>query len=155
VAAPSEAALSYVVAKASGAKPDEVRGWRADGGSWGVVAALAGADVAAVSAALDAILNPGDTPVVAIGPNGPGNTTGGGTGGTTGGQASPSTGGRPTAKPSPRPSPSPSSDPVQDVVTTVTHLLPTPTPTPITVPLGPSPSPLIKVGVGGVTIHVG
>jgi hypothetical protein len=150
-----DTALAYVVAKAAGAQPDEVRGWRVDGGSWGVVAALAGADVAGISAALDAILNPGGAPVVAAGPTGPVSTTGGGTGGNTGVAPSPSAGGRPTAKPSPKPRPSASSDPVQDVVTTVTNLLPTPPPSPITVPLGPSPSPLLKVGAGGVAVTVG
>src|SRR4051812_3799210 len=149
---PSESALAYVVAKAGGKKPDAVRALRADGGSWGVVAALVGADVSEVSAALDAILNPAGNPVVAIGPNGPGtsNTSPGSRG-----QTSPSSGGRPSAKPSARPSPSASPDAVQDVVTTVEHLLPTPPPSPITVPIGPSPSPLIKVGVGGVAVTVG
>jgi hypothetical protein len=150
----SETALAYVVAKAAGAQPDEVRGWRADGGSWGVVAALAGADVADISAALDAILNPGGAPVVATGPTGPVTTTGA-PGGNTGAAPSPSAGGRPTAKPSPKPRPSASSDPVQDVVTTVTSLLPTPPPSPITVPVGPSPSPIVKVGVGGLSVTVG
>jgi hypothetical protein len=151
----SEAALAYVVATAAHAEPDAVRGWRADGGSWGVVAALAHADVAAVSAALDDILNPGgDTAVVAGGPlSGQPGGTGTPVDGTPSTGPSTRPGTSPSARPSPRPSPS--SDPVQDVVTTVTGLLPTPTPTPITVPIGPSPSPLLKIGVGGVGITVG
>jgi hypothetical protein len=152
---PGETALAYVLAKVSGKEPGAVRGWRADGGSWGVIAALADADVGAVNDALEALLNPSGNPVIAIGPTGPEGSGGGTTGGTTGAAPSPSTAGRPTVGPSPRPSPSSSPDPVQDVVTTVTHLLPTPTPTPISVPIGPSPSPLIKVGVGGTTITVG
>jgi hypothetical protein len=150
----SDTALAYVVAKAGKTDPDRVRQWRTEGGSWGVVAALAGADVAAVSAALDAILNASGGPIVALGPDTP-VTPAGGIDGSRAPAPSPSAGGRPTAKPSSKPSPSPSSDPVQDVVTTVTHLLPTPTPTPVTVPLGPSPSPIVKVGVGGVAITVG
>src|SRR3954469_289039 len=47
----SETALAYVVASAAKGKGaalfEDIRGWREDGGSWGVVAALAGADVAA------------------------------------------------------------------------------------------------------------
>src|SRR3954471_13044823 len=42
-ASASETALAYVVAKAGGKSPEAVRTNRADGGSWGVVAALAGA----------------------------------------------------------------------------------------------------------------
>jgi hypothetical protein len=152
----SETALALVVAKAGGADPQDVRDWRADGGSWGVVAALAGADVADVSAALDRILNPGGGPVVALGPPGPRATPpGSGPGGGPSSGGSPSPGGQPSGGPTRRPSPSPSSDPVQDVVTTVTGLLPTPSPTPVTVPVGPSPSPLISVHVGGVGVTVG
>jgi hypothetical protein len=154
-ATPSDSALAFVVAKAAGASAETVRGWRADGGSWGVVAALAHADVKAVGAALDALLNPGGGGVLAA-PTGPGTTATTGTGrGAPVVAASPNAGYHPTRKPSPRPSPSASTDPVQDVVTTVTHLLPTPTPTPVTQPLGPSPSPLIRVGVGGVGVSVG
>src|SRR5207253_1994025 len=67
----SETALAFVVARAakdsSGSLFERIRGWREDGGSWGVVAVLAGADVAAVSAALDAILSPTSAPVLAVG----------------------------------------------------------------------------------------
>ncbi|MCU1589142.1 MAG: hypothetical protein JWP11_398 [Frankiales bacterium] len=158
----SEAALALVVAKAAGRGDlyGKVRDLRADGGSWGVVAALVGAEVAKVSAALDSILNPAaQPPALALGTGG--GTPTGGTGGGTGGpsvQPSPRPGGGATGRPSPRPSPSPSSDPVQDVVTTVTGLLPTPTPTPVTVgQLLPSPSasPLVSVHLGGVTVGVG
>jgi hypothetical protein len=149
----SDTALAYLVAKASGRQPDTVRGWRTDGGSWGVVAALADADVSAVSAALDGILNPDDNPGLAIGPNVP--VTSVDPDGGNVAQPTPSGGGRPTAKPSPKPSPSGSPDPVQDVVTTVTGLLPTPPPSPITLPIGPSPSPIVKVGVGGINVVVG
>lgn len=151
----SETALAYVVATAAKVSPDRVRGWRADGGSWGVVAALADADVTAVSAALDSILNRGgdQTAVVAAGPD-PGTIGPGEIGGPVV-APSPSSGGRPSSRPSKRPSPSASPDPVSDVVTTVTDLLPTPVPTPVTVPLGPSPSPLIKVNVGGLGVSVG
>jgi hypothetical protein len=152
----SETALALVVAKAAGADPADVRDWRADGGSWGVVAALAGADVAKVSAALDSILNPGGGPVVALGPPGPGaSPPGNGPGGGPSAGGSPSAGPRPSSGPTRRPSPSPSPDPVQDIVTTVTGLLPTPTPSPVTVPVGPSPTPLVTVRVGGVAVSVG
>jgi hypothetical protein len=157
-ASASETALAFVVAKAAGTDPEKIRNWRSDGGSWGVVAALAGADVAKVSAALDGILKPSNGPVVAVGP---GNSSAGptGPGALTGGGPSTGPSGGSGGSPKPRPSskPSPSSDPVGDVVGTVTGLLPTPapTPTPITVPIAPSPSPLVKIGVGGVTVTVG
>ena len=154
---PSESALAYVVAKAAGASADQVRGWRTDGGSWGVVAALAHADVAAVSAALDALLSPGGEPVLAVGPVGPASAVdnGGLAAGDPNVQPSTAPGSRPSARPSPRPSASPSPDPVQDVVTTVTHLLPTPPPSPLSAPISSSPSPIVKVGVGGVGVTVG
>ncbi|MBK5308125.1 MAG: hypothetical protein JJD92_15675 [Frankiaceae bacterium] len=154
---PTEAALAYVVAKAAGAKPEDVRTWRADGGSWGVVAALAGADVADVSAALDSILEPADDgPAVALGNGGlPGPSTGGSQGPTGGPSPAPSPqpGGRPSSRPTP--SPSPSSDPVDDVVTTVTGLLPTPPPSPLAILPSPSGSPLISVRVGGLGLTAG
>jgi hypothetical protein len=149
----SDTALAFVVAKAGGAKPEDVRALRADGGSWGVVAALSHADVSAISAALDGILNPDGGPVLAVGPAGPDAPNPTSPEGGVVAQPSPTAARRPTAKPSPRPSASRSPDPVQDVVTTVTGLLPTPTP--VSVPLGPSPSPLLKVGVGGVGVTVG
>jgi hypothetical protein len=160
---PSEAALAFVVAKAARRSSDklysDVRDWRDQGGSWGVVAALAGADIARVSAALDSILNPGTAPALAAGNSGQLSTGPGGGGFSSG----PSAGGSPqpragsSGRPSRRPSPTPSSDPVQDVVTTVTGLVPTPSPTPPAVrplPL-PTPSPLISVHVGGVGVTVG
>ena len=66
----SEQALSYVVAQASRAPGlgayARVRALRDEGGSWGVVAALVGADAAAVSAALDRQVGPGQ-PTLALG----------------------------------------------------------------------------------------
>jgi hypothetical protein len=159
---PSEAALAFVVAKAGRKQSADlygkVRDWRDQGGSWGVVAALAGADIARVSAALDSILNPGQAPALASGNGGPLGTGSGGGGFSPGPSSagSPLPGAGPSTRPSRRPSPSPTSDPVQDVVTTVTGLLPTPTPTPPALkPPLPSPSPLISVHVGGVGVTVG
>jgi hypothetical protein len=156
----SDTALAYVVAKAARSRSrsiyDDVRDWRADGGSWGVVAALAGADVGAVSAALDSILNPAGTPAVALGSAAlPGPSVGGG-GGSPAPAPSAGPSRRPGGRPSARPSPAPSSDPVNDVVTTVTGLLPTPPPSPIgIVPASPSPPPLISVRVGGIGVTAG
>jgi hypothetical protein len=157
----SETALAFVVAKASKNKDGyaTVRGLRRDGGSWGVVAALVGANIATVSAALDAILTPSPS-ALALGGGPPGTTTGNtstGTGASAGPVATPSPGGSPggrgpRGRPSPRPSPSPS-DPVQDVVNTVTGLLPTPPPSPVAG--ATSPSPLVSVHVGGLGITVG
>jgi hypothetical protein len=166
----SEVALAYVVARAAhtrGSGPERfaaVRGLREEGGSWGVVAALVGADVAAVSAALDALLTaPGGGPLLAAGPDGavsPGDLLGGG------GPSEPPSGSGPaprssspsaTATPTPKPSPSPS-DPVQTVVDTVSKLLPTPAPTPLLgLPVSPSPSPtpLLGVTLPGVGLSVG
>lgn len=165
----SETALAYVLARAT-RRPapagfSQVRGLREDGGSWGVVAAIVGADVAAVSAALDAVLNPTEGPAVLAagggGPQGPLGPLLGGGGPTPGQPAdrSPGQPGRPgSGSPRPTPSPTPTSDPVKDVVTTVTGLLPSPTPTPVItqpVPPSPTPSPLVVVHLPGVTATVG
>jgi hypothetical protein len=163
----SEVALAFVVAKAvdaGGSTFGRIRELRAEGGSWGVVAALVGADVTKVSAALDALLNATGGPAALTasvgGPVAPGGLLGGtpqtaGPVGTPSGLPGPST--RPTRRPTP--APSPSSDPVQDVVDTVTHLLPTPTPTPLggLLPRGttPSPTPLLSVQLGGLGLSVG
>ena len=167
----SEVALAYVVAKAAHVRGDgphrfaTVRTLREQGGSWGVVAALVGADVAAVSGALDTVLTPpgGGAPVLASGPDGsvaPGGLLGDptGPGSQPGGGGSPLPGGspQPTAKPTPKPSPA---DAVQTVVDTVANLLPTPTPsaTPLlrlVVP-SPSPTPLLTVTLPGVGLSVG
>lgn len=146
----SETALAYVVAQAAGRRTGdvfaEVRRWRAEGGSWGVVAALVGADVAAVSAALDGLLSPAGPAVVALGPaaaanGGPAPTASAGPGPAPGPRAGPSR--RPEPRPTGSPTPRPSADPVRDLITTVTGLLPTPPPTP---PAVPSTPPLLPVG---------
>jgi hypothetical protein len=145
----SELALSYLLAKATHRGPDAyptVREYRADGGSWGVVAALVGADVGKVSLALDSTLGPGAQPAAFAGGApanvGPGAVLGGGpaTGPATG--SDPGSGSTP-AGPSGQPAPAPSSDPVNDIVTTVTGLLPVPLPTLLPLPGGGSPVPLL------------
>ena len=163
----SESALAYVLARATrAASPSlygRIRGLRADGGSWGVVAALVEADVAAVSAALDAVLSPTEGPaVLAAGGGAPLGPTGllvggGGPGGGTPSAGPTSGSGGGTKRPTPKPSPSASNDPVQDVVTTVTGLLPTPTPTPVVRAVTPSasPTPLVAVRVGPLTGTLG
>lgn len=166
-----EVALAYAVAQAAHVRGDgprrfaAVRSLREQGGSWGVVAALVGADVGAVSGALDTALTPasGGEPVLAGGPGGsgtPGDLLGGGPtgpgGGPTTGPGAPGGSSQPTATPSPTPSPSPS-DPVQTVVDTVSQLLPSPSPTPLlrlTIPT-PSPTPLLTVTLPGVGLSVG
>ena len=159
---PSESALAYVVAAAADKRSDglydKVRRWRGDGGSWGVVAALAGADVADVSAALDGILDPTTAPALASGngtlpvPSAAGSATGPSAAPSADPSRAPSR--RPTSGPSPSPSSSP--DPVDDVITTVTGLLPTPVPTPIALlPKSPSPAPLVSVRVGGLGVTAG
>lgn len=168
----SEIALAYVVAQAahaSGSGPQRfarVRTLREQGGSWGVVAALVGADVAAVSGALDAVLTPpgGVGPVLAGGPAGPtgsalGDLLGGGGRPGSSPDRGPAVQGSPRPSDTPSPSPSPS-DPVQSVVDTVSQLLPTPTPTPLLVapPVpspSPSPTPLLSVTLPGLGISVG
>lgn len=159
---PSEAALAYVISRAAKAGSfAQVRLGRDAGGSWGSVAAIARADVSAVSAALDAVLSPTEGPAV-LAAGGPA-TAAGPQPGQQPGTTTTLSGTTPTSAPSPgatsaptrgpRPSPSASPDPVQDVVTTVTGLLPTASPTPIV--LLPSPSPLVSLQVGGSTIGVG
>ena len=159
----SEGALGFLVARAAGGSDGEqfatVRRLRAEGGSWGVVAAIVGAKVGAVSAALDALLAPDEEVLVAAPGQGTIDVGGllGGSSGTGSGSADPGTASpRPTRGPSasPKPSPGPSSspDPVDEVVKTVTSLLPTPPPS--TAP-APSSSPLIQVEVGGVTVGIG
>jgi hypothetical protein len=168
----SEQTLGFLIARAGhdDAKTYEnVRGWRAEGGSWGVVAALADADVAEVSSALDAILEPNE-PVLAAEPGGgsidvgglfggSGPTgSGGGLGpGQTGASPRPVSGPAPSRTPSPRPSSSP--DPVQQVVTTVQSLLPSPPPVvpppPAETKPSASPSPLLQVDIGGIKVGLG
>ena len=68
-----EAALAYLVAQAARgadrATFNRVTALRTEGGSWGVVAALVGADVSAVSVALDRAVTPVDN-VLALGGGG-------------------------------------------------------------------------------------
>ena len=161
-----EAPLTYLVASAArtgGALPDrfgEVAALRAEGGSWGVVAAIVAAPVSGVSAALDALLAPESAPVLAGPPldigavldlDGDGSSDGGPA--TPAAPASPAP--RPTsgggASPSPAPSPSPSvTDPVtavvDDVVDTVLDLIsPSPAPVRGSSSPTPTPSPLIQL----------
>lgn len=150
-----EQALSVAVAQAATALPDPtaaldaVRGARGDGGSWGVVAAIVGARVSAVSALLDGALSPvsspGGTDVFAGGtPSLPGffRPT-----------PSPSpTSSRPVPRPTPLPSrppvpPTPTASPpglVEEVVRTVLRLIPSPTPSagPALPTVSPLPLPL-------------
>jgi hypothetical protein len=152
-----EQALAFVLARvARRDRPElaypQVRQWRQGGGSWGVVAALAGADVAAVSAALDGLLTAAGGSVEAGAAPGPLDLDvllggGGGTAPAAGaGPGSPvapvptaaaTTGpGRPVPRPSARPSP-PAAAPA--LVDTVVALLPTPAPAP---PPGAATSPV-------------
>jgi hypothetical protein len=118
-----------------------VRAYRADQGSWGVVAALVGALPTRVSTALSAALAPGGDPtrpttVNAIPPlvlpSGPTTTPSPGTGGPT---TRPTTG--PTTTPTHTTSPSPGV--VNQLVTTVTGLV-SPKPLPPARPVDPSQS---------------
>lgn len=147
-----ENALAVAVAQASRRTSPvadtltEVQRLRAEGGSWGVVAALVTSPVTAVSRVLDAVLTP-PQPDVQAGPApdlpallggatpSTGGTSGGATGGATGGRTSGgTTGGTTGATPSPTttrtpPPPPPSADPVTQLVTTITGLL-SPSPRP-------------------------
>jgi len=171
-AAGSEQTLAFLIARAAhdDAKTyEQVRSWRAEGGSWGVVAALAEADVAKVSAALDTLLSPQDEPVLADEPGAGtvdvggllGGQLSGGSSGPGGVQPAPSpaAGGRPTPSRSPGPRPSSSPDPVDQVVQTVQSLLPSPpavelAPSPSAKP-STSPSPLLQVDLGGIKVGIG
>jgi hypothetical protein len=152
----NDTALAFLVAASSkSADVGRVLGWRAEGGSWGVVAALARANISAVSAALDALLNPTSTPTLALGGTPAGPTT------STGGAVVPTAAPSPTAgrtaqpKPTSKPKPSSSPDPVNDVVTTVESLLPSPLPSAALVPTSPSATPLISLNIGGLGISAG
>lgn len=167
----SEEGLAFFIAKASragnAAGYARVRTLREEGGSWGVVAALVGADVAGVSAALDALLAPPAAGAILAAPGvgrfdigtllagGPRPGLAGGAGGSRSGTQPAPTAGPPQAPvPStPSPSPSPSPGPVSQLVDTVVGLLPTPPPTSATPT--PAPSPLISVGIGGLGLQVG
>lgn len=157
---PGETALSAVLAR-SADRPGpqtyaEVRELRREGGSWGVVAALVGADVATVSAALDGDVEPGGPvlaaplpdpdatqPVVAA----PAPTT---QPDQTPSRA-PGRGANPTPVPtSPPPSTPPPADPVGQVVEAVVSALPAPVRTLLPSSPLPKAEPLAPV-VGTVT----
>ena len=166
----SEQTLAFLVARAAhsdaGRTYADVRRYREEGGSWGVVASLVGAEVGAVSAALDGILAPSE-PVLAgepgSGPVDVGGLLGGslstGSGGGDGSAQSPASprptrGPTPSRTPSPRPSSSP--DAVDQVVSTVQSLLPTPPAVQVAPPSpSASPSPLLQVDLGGIKVGVG
>jgi hypothetical protein len=155
-----EEALSVAVAQAAGKDAAstlaEVRTARTDGGSWGVVAALVGARVSAVSALLDEALTPEAPTVAAVAPpvlDLPGLLN-------PRPSAIPSkapvpTPTRPTSKPTvtPTSTPTPSSPPevVGDLVDTVLDLLQPKLPAlpPVLRPAA-SPSPLL-----GLDLHLG
>ncbi len=129
-----EAALEILVARASTRSGDvlsTVRGYRADLGSWGVVAALVQSKVADISAVLDAALAPASS----TDPGSPTTVNAGRqpTLPTLSASDSPSNGptGRPTSSPTPTPTRTsgPSAPPglVQTLITTVTDVLPHPT----------------------------
>lgn len=163
-----EAPLAFLVASAARADDDDlparfakVSRLRAEGGSWGVVAAIVSAPVGGVSAALDALLDPTSEPVLAGQPLDIGAVLDlDGDGSSDGGSSRPDAPAAPAPRPtagsgggggSPAPSPSPSvTEPVttvvDEVVDTVLDLVsPSPSAAPVlggSVP-SPSPSPLI------------
>ena len=166
----SEGTLGFLIATAAGGPLAErysrVRELRTAGGSWGVVAAIVDAEVARVSAALGALLDPGTVAVLAGGqldldavldpdasapapgtPDDPAAPAPRPTRGGGGGDGAP----QPTASPTPTPGPlAPVEDVVEEVVDTVLDLIsPTPRP-PVTVPLQVplvAPSPVASVSV--------
>jgi hypothetical protein len=135
----------------------------ADGGSWGVVAALVGARVTAVSALLDAALTPGGPPPTAVIAGPVGNLPGIFGPPATAGPTTPT--GRPQVRPTVTPTRTPPSGPppssaspgvVDGLVATVLRLLPLPTTAPAAhVPAAPTPvatpTPLIglNLNLGG------
>jgi hypothetical protein len=159
-----ERLLSYLLAASARSGGDDpaaryatVRGYRAEGGSWGVVAALVDSGAEGVSAALDDALG---TEAVAL----PGSPATFDPSLVLGGSPSPSTGA--TRGPSPRPTrpgssatPSPSAPPTQDpdlvdeLVDTVLSILPSPAAPAVP---GRSPQPSRSPGLlGGVTGPLG
>lgn len=179
----SERALAYLLARALdgdvAADYAEVAALRADGGSWGVVAAIVGAEVDRVAALLDELLAPAEA-VLAGDEVDLDQLVGAITGAPTSPQepsapSSPSSEEPPGSGQTPQPGPGPSDDPegpddpeeppsliepVDAVVDTVLGLLPDaplsePAPTSPTVPPlpgDPSPSPTSSGGLlGGVT----
>lgn len=134
---------------------DQVRRFRAEGGSWAVVARLVGADVEGIDAVLERLLEPAGDPQSGAGgasaPSGPALPgsilpgsillPGGVTDGLTAAGAGPPQPTATPAEPSPRPDPPGAT---QGVVDTVVALLPTPLPTRL-----PTPPPTALPSVGG------
>ncbi|MCW2599303.1 MAG: hypothetical protein JWM02_1132 [Frankiales bacterium] len=181
VAASGEQAVAVAVAevasRSAGPVTDRlafVLSARSDGGSWGVVAALVGARVTAVSTLLDAALTP-------AGDSTPGTTVAGqipnvqGLFGSSPSATTPTTtrpteqgpgGGRPSTQPSTGPSTQPSGIPtpttptppglIGGLVNTVLGLLPHPTATPAAASTpSPSPAPLVDLNLGGLGLKLG
>lgn len=160
----SEALLPVAIGEAAGGdeRIGRARQLRADGASWGVVAALVDARSADVAAELATLIRRAVTPT-----SGPGSVAAGdpGSGTVDGPDGAPTAGPRATSRPAAtrRPSPgstsqpsssaSPSASPSEGVVDTIRRLLPseTPTPTPPAPSFGglprvtPSPVPLIRL----------
>ena len=148
-----EEALSVALAQAAGRDVagtySEVRTARTEGGSWGVVAALVGAQVSRVSALLDLALSPeaGPGTVIAAIPAAdlPGLLNAGPAQTPSPSTSSPRPKPRVTASPRPTTSPSPTPDVVDGVVQTVQDLLgPTPSPSSAVAPTA-TPSPLLNL----------
>lgn len=163
----SEQSLGYLIAQAAD-KPSpatfaEVRRLRDEGGSWGVVAALVGSDVAAVSAALDDVVTPVEIRLALDAAQSPADV--GGVPGVTSSDPTPAPGstngpggGQPTRSPSPSASPSPSPsgpvpDQVDEVVDAIVSALPVPVPVPSSSALA-LPVPTTSVTVPALDLGV-
>ncbi len=146
----SEEALPAAIARATSTTAQtfadhyqQAHGYRAGGGSWGVVARLMGTDATATSRAIDTLLAgvPATGAALAAGPVT--GASGGGSGGQQQSNPSPTpNSNRPPQGNNPSPSPTPSSppptqnpspNPVQDLVDTVKGILP-----PLSQPTAPS-----------------
>lgn len=159
----SEAVLPVAIGRAARddraerARVASARDLRADGGSWGVVAAIADARSGDVASRLEALLAGAEVGADGgTGPtSGPGPDGGGGAGPGDGtGQPSPAaSGGRPSRSPappsgSPSPTPSPSASPnaVEELVEDVEELVPTPS-------LPPLPElPVVDLGLSDLPV---
>ena len=156
----SERLVSYLLATSASrvegsveVRYAQVRDYRDDGGSWGVVAALVGSGADDAGRALDAVLSPelqaapepGTTfdPDLVLGGPSPTAPTARPT--SAGPRPTTSGGPRPTATPTPTTGP----DPVTELVDTVVGLLPTPpAPAPVLpAPSAPAPSPGLLGGL--------
>ena len=148
-----EQALGAALAEAAGRVDSviTVKQARVEGGSWGVVAAIAGARVTTVSALLDRLLTPGavlNAAQLLAGPfsnvigllGGPPGLTDSGNSAPSQRPSGPGPAASPSASPTPRPTDNPSQpDPANSMLGTLMNLLPTPTPTPSITPT-PTPS---------------